>query len=536
MTKLNILTIGVGVLICCGFILSRIAVPVLLDDGFIVDTLFYGNLGWRGFNGLHPVLDYPHHYGGGFTSFIVLAFNSFGPTLKAIDYTYVLLFLFAFIFGSTVLLGRVSIDNAIILLTCSAAIILGVNCIEDGFIDTISHSFAYNHIAICLMMFLTVFATKTSKLTKILEFLVSLFCGGVLFFLIIMKTPFLLFSLFYFPAVWVNRGRKISFYTVLGFVSAIFLFDPALTRTVESTELLFSNDIRSAAGGIQGRILHGIYIVLAASPILLVCASKCLTLYRNDPTGTSNFIFALSTCTLGYLAASLFMNGYAYLKLLPILVVVLLLLSERIRASSADTSASSDLVALVLAALIIAQGAVASINYVRISSELKDYSLIEKGPVSMYVMPYFSPGEKTGDTREERLSNASEALAARRKNGDPERGADSYVIFADGIQLLQSVPDVQSKRIVSTGGGYDFTLALEAPPVVSYPVWPWDREGSANFLDLDDVDIVLESMDPYRANVFSSDAMAKLEDEFELCRTSKFFKMHISKNTRQNFC
>ncbi len=520
--------------VCLGLTMSRIGVPVLLDNAFIVDTLFVGNLGWRGVNGLRPVIDYPHHYGGGFTAIVVFAFKLFGANIKSIDYAYVLLFFFVIVFGLLVATRRISVANTSLLLVLTASLILAPNCIEDGFTYYFTHSFAYNHVAVSLMMFLTIFVSTKSRLTTLQEIFVCLVSGGVLFFLILLKTPFAVFAVFFFVGCVVNRGLEVTFFCAVGFAAATVVFDPGFARTTGSLGPLFLDDIVGDAGGVRGRALHSVFVFLAAVPIIIVCVSKSWAIWKLEHFDSAKFFFALSACFIGFFVSILFMNGLPYLKLIPILVVILILQSDRLRSWGASKNHDSNMVALILAAIIVIPGTVMSARSVRISLQLRDYSLIESGPYEKYLMPYIQPSKSDTVSFEERLAQATKAVADRKQAGIEMRGSDGYVIFADGIHLLRTVRNIENYRIVTTDGGSDFSFAMEAPIVTSFPVWQLPE--SVQSLDFDEVEIVMEGFWPLMGSTFSDEMMKILESQFIPCRSSEFFRMHVRVELHPELC
>src|SRR5687768_13154233 len=88
----SLLFIVVNLLLVLFLVAALLVAPIAVDQIHMDDTVLLAHVGWRGVNGLVPVIDYPHFYGGFAEAFVIASFKLFGVSYKAVDYAFVMLF------------------------------------------------------------------------------------------------------------------------------------------------------------------------------------------------------------------------------------------------------------------------------------------------------------------------------------------------------------------------------------------------------------------------------------------------------------
>ncbi|MEM6903672.1 MAG: hypothetical protein AAF556_10595, partial [Pseudomonadota bacterium] len=113
-----------------------------------------------------------------------------------------------------------------------------------------------------------------------------------------------------------------------------------------------------------------------------------------------------------------------------------------------------------------------------------------------------------------------------------------YLMLADGLDLLSTVPNIREYGIISNGRMFDFTAPLMTKPVLSFPVWPTDNlEYMNNGLRFDDdVDLVMISPEVARLSLLNDLMFIKMADEFVACRQSAIWTMYAREQHFGTIC
>lgn len=521
------------------FLAALLLAPIAVDRVHMGDMVFLGTLGWRGVNGLIPVIDYPHFYGGMTSWFVTAAFNAFGVSYKSLNYAFAMMFVVA----SGVLWGlswrRLSGSAITLLLTLAAALIISLDPIEYRPFLGIAHSFVYNHVGIVLMMALTLFASKSIGDRKA-EGTAAFVAGVATYGLILLKTTFGVMLPCVVLACLVQRRWSSAALVTVGATAGMLAMDPWMTRSIGSLLFILEGPTVASAGGVEGRLWEALSMLQAHTLSLSACMVQLIAVGRRNGADSLPLIASLLICGLGYGAAALTMDGSSGQKLLPFLTVASLLLVGQVRTDPERTQTNAPVAVaelpiwqalpfglayvLILPALVVSADAFS--NAVRYSRA----SLVSEGPLSTYfvVGPATSiPGMQATEAAERRAAAVAETLGhIRAGTFDINDRSNYYVIFADGVSLLQQIPDITSYGIVTNSRMFDFTMPLLSKVVPSFPVWPVSGlPGLADRTRLGaDVDLVMMVTD-IPIGLLNEDLLALMGDEFRVCQQSELWTL-----------
>jgi len=509
------------------FLWFRLGTPIAIDTAFMIDTTFLAHLGWRGVNGLSPIVDFWHFYGGFTAANLTLSFKLFGVSMKSVDFAFVLIFLQAM--GLLLLLcyKRLSFASISLLFVLSATVILGPLSIEDGYRPYINHSFVYNHFAMIVIIAVSVFSMNPRTDVVSLDFLTSILAGIALFLLALAKPTFIVVAPFIVASCLMRGGCRAAVLVFLGFLVAFFLLDPWAIRLRGSFEEILLMGQIERAGGLFGRLRHAFLTVVAHAGYLTVFGFFAWIYGKGKWRQSASMFASMLLCAGGYGAATLSMNGEPDLMMLPMIIALLLLLTDRLKEEDNRRANLGYLCAVAMAAVLVLPATYYSGMALLRMDEAKMSRLITTGPLADYVVlnpdaPSVVPPNSSATVR---LEAAVEDVAIRLDAGGPGRATDAYVILADGFHLLERIPKVASYGIITRGSTFDFTVPLESKPVPSFPVWPLAR--STSFLDMSQVDIVMAVKNYDAPDHLSVEAVAIVAEEFHPCMESTFFVLSI---------
>ena len=226
--------------------LAFLAVPIAYDTLHVPDTLFLAELGWRQMQGLDPVLEFGHFYGGVVARYIATAFILFGTSLKSIDYAFGLMALSLLILAVGLCWTRASRLTTLALCMVVTACLLArvplemLTAIQR---PTASHAFVYNRLAIALAVILVIFALLPAKDRRV-EAGTALLAGGLCYGLVLIKPTFVVFTPFFLAALTI-QGRWLGLgLGLIGLVAAGLILDFGAERALGA----FSYGVAAASG------------------------------------------------------------------------------------------------------------------------------------------------------------------------------------------------------------------------------------------------------------------------------------------------
>ncbi|NNE86498.1 MAG: hypothetical protein HKN27_00350 [Silicimonas sp.] len=504
-----------------------------IDNAFIVDTFFIAQLGWREINGLSPVLDYTHFYGGVTAKAIAAAFKIFGATLKALDYAY--LILFALVASFTLLLGyrRTSSQSTALIILLSASILIGPLSIEDGYSPIVNHSFVYNHFGMGLLLAVTLFVLNPISGSQPHDYVASFFCGTLLTVLALTKPTFAFSIPFFILVLVIQNQYRICAIVLLGMLITTLITDPNLKRFLGSLYTILESGAAERSGGPLGRSAHAYMTLIMHAGFLLGLLYFWQFLYHRAALPARRLIVCHALCIAGFFVATLTMNGRPHLMLLPALILILLFTAEKL---DGDKARKALIVSNSFAAIIVFPSLLFASSTWLASVNARQYQLVTYGPLVDYA--FTDPNSEMS-----RLSNTSikvrrvlaiqEAYDRLSKSG-PAQNRDAYVELSDGISLLATLENIDTKRIITANGMIDFSFPMKSIPVSSFPVWP--NKDRMKGIDLAQVDIIMSKRFVDK-NLFLTDGLrSQIDQDFILCKHSKFFILLVRRDQFTSMC
>ena len=534
------IVLPVLVVACLAFILFflvfRTSIPIAIDTAFMIDTTFLAILGWRGVNGLSPVVDYWHFYGGFTAANVTLAFKLFGVSLKSVDYSFVLIFIWATLLLALLSWGRQSFLTFCLLLLVTAAIILGPLSIEDGYLRYVNHSYVYNHFAMTVVIAITIFVTTPHSGSPNWDSISAFVAGFALFLLFITKSTFFVIAPFMFAACLIQRQYRVVGLMLVGLVAALLTLDPGAVKFLGSLEEITKMGQIERAGGLVGRMNHAVLTIGWHGGYILIAGYFVWRLWTFERGRIARPMVAILLCTSAFGAATLSMNGRPDLMLLPMIIAIMTLIADWLKPDHKNLATLAYVMATAMAFVLVIPAVYFSVDTWLSSDEAQSRQLITDGPFSSYMVldPANPAALLNSKTIEQRRESAVTEAVARLSAGGPDRSTDPYVVLSDGVNLLNKIPNISKYGIITRGSLFDFTVPLRSKPVPSFPVWPLER--STSFLDMSEVDMVMAVRHFKAPDHLPPDAAAIVERDFHVCMSSAFFTLSVRRAATEIPC
>lgn len=454
------------------FILALALQPIAIGNIDLDDTILLANIGWRVINGLKPVIDFPHLYGGVVAEFVSLSFYIFGVSFRAINFALIIMFGVSITVLGFLSVSRISLARFSLLAVLSAALMLSLVPIEVGRIavPTIGQSFSYNHFAVILMMALTVYTlVRVDNIN--LEIASSIVAGIIIVLLTLVKPTFSVFGLAVIAACLVQSRWLSVGIIILSIVIGTIVLDPGLQRILGSWDFLLNSDVGQRATIFYFLKKSMSLIVQQLLSIIIVAA--LIYMSRSSFLHCKLPIFILAC---GYGAATLTMNAVPDLMLMPFLVTIGFLIIEATNSSELNEiniftklklSFPIAMAYTFIFPALISAGVALGLSIVN-----KKSSLFPNLALSDYVVisPLSSLDAFRSKTSETALEDRVQEIIQGKLSPNLERY--EYVMLADGLKLLSGIPSLKKYGIVSSGRMFDFSMAYQSKPVANYPSWP----------------------------------------------------------------
>jgi hypothetical protein len=511
--------------------------PVIVNDRHFDDTILLANIGWRGVNGSFPNIDYPHFYGGLDAHFVILAFRIFGVDFISINYAFGMMFVWATANMVILTLGRLSLYGIATLVALSAGLILSLAPIETGLISGqhSAHSFVYNHLAIVLMIGLSAYASSSLE-SKRQEIASSIFAGFTGYMLVLLKTTFAIFLPFIVVALICQRRWISTAFFMLGWLLALMTLDPWATRVTQSLEVLLAADAAQANATFEATMRRLTTNVSAQFVVILLLSAVLFDIWVRDKHRAVRIGVTLWLCALGYLGSLISMGGTGGYMLLPILVAASVVLTDasseahRSESDSAPWQAGHALfftVPSVVSYSFIFPALVSAVVTFADTWRYRHASLILSGPAASYVV------KGSGITPVPDIARSVSVARTSIENDIsttwlPFDDSIEYVMYADGVALLSSIPAIEEYGVVADGRMFDFSAAIRSRPVLSFPVWPTqDITYFQSTAPLDaDIDLVMLSSGAPSLELVGSSLRRRMNDDFVACRKSALWTLY----------
>jgi hypothetical protein len=495
-------------------------VPVVYNTKHLADTLFLTSLGWRIYNGATPVLDFGHFYGGVIAQYIAWSYQLFGPTIKSLDYAFLMLWASAVWAAFVICYNRIGRLTFWLFLTIISVLMLTRAPLEGYAYITFlasADSFIYNRFATSLALIVIVYVQVPAK-SHSMELIAGFLAGLLLVSIVLVKPTFAVMIPAALIALLMQKDLKYVLVCLIGGIIAIMIFDPNAQKVIGS----YNYAVASVGGTVDpwGLIKKSVRLLLV-QPLstTFAIAALWISLKANNRGFTLNLLSAV-ILTGGGIGMAITMGGQYSLgqQAIPFLTIVPLVLYERARQTETPIPQQLRLLTLFLAAAFVLPHVV---NTVLVSKEAinnRDLVLFRNGPLKGYLSTHDDfdlRNDKTGEIMpiDRLVQQAADFLDA----GNQMNNGVQYIMLADGLHALEQIKDIDQYGIIADGK-FAFDFALGAPPVLGYPVW--QRKTSPELLpDVpipEEVDIAI--LRKITGNPTETGLRAKLEVNFTLCQ------------------
>lgn len=530
-----------GSALIIGAVASFCLVPLVYDTIHLQDTLFFAELGWRVLNGAVPTVDFNHFYGGVVAQYVAWAFACFGVTVKSVDYAFVMMAATAMGLAALVSLRRITLLSFLALSTIVVASCLARVPFEELTAiqrPTSGHSFVYNRFASALAVILTVFALVPAP-GRLLDALAGVACGVAAYLIVLIKPTFVPFLPAFLLALvlmqrWVALGAAL-----VGLALSVTLIDPMGARVMAAFDYaVASAGIRVSTGDLMLKTI-AVFLV-QPMPLLFVLLALIVTA-RIGGRSSVAFVIAALGLTVGFagMTATMGWRGSIGQQALPFLSGICVVFYEWARRRSPDGSSPVRFLQLISVCVVMSfslpqlgQSVLGGL----VGNLRQPLLLLQDTPLGTYLawsdeFVTLSGGQiRKPMALDDQVASAKAHLEAGKKiNVGVE-----YTMIADGVRLLQNVPDIQSMGL---GGDYGvFSFAMQTQSVLGYPVWVATNSPElAPGLPLPDgVDVMM--IRRVNANEMSFQLLDKMENIFVPCASSTLWTMYLRTGLDATFC
>ncbi|WP_425404941.1 hypothetical protein [Hwanghaeella sp.] len=453
--------------VAVGMAIANILFGMVYDTDHFGDTVFLLGAGWRALNGLTPVVDFGHFYGGVMAEGIGLTMRLFGPDVFAFE-RFTLLTYLVFIPATVIILaGRMSAGGIAAVCLTLAVLLLTRYPLElnDPIIRIVStHSFLYNRVGLGLVLVVGLFAILQSPEPK-KDVVPGLLAGVGLGILALIKPTFAIFVPCAVLALVLQlRWHAIGAVTV-GLVAFLAVYDPVLQKWSGALSYIQAQVGASNNATLEALLRKSVQVPLYQPVATAITVVAMIMIVRER-----RFLMPLLSLLIiagGGVVMATTMGGNGSIGQLGIPLAILIT-SAFMELRIADTNRTLFLRAATFA-LVAAFALPHTLNLVGATIEGMNNSgaaLIEQGPYTRYLSIPESPT----------------------RDGVPSQ----YEMMADGITALHALGD-PSKWGIIADQNITFEHAVLGRPVPDYPLWQriTAPELSSDKSIPDDADIVM---------------------------------------------
>lgn len=536
-----VVLVGFGVVLILGALASFCLVPLVYDTIHLQDTLFFAELGWRVLNGAVPTVDFNHFYGGVVAQYVAWAFAWFGVTVKSVDYAFVMMAATAMGLAVLVSLRRLTILSFVALSTIVVASCLARVPFEELTAiqrPTSGHSFVYNRFASALAVILAVFALIPVPVRG-LDALAGIACGVAAYLIVLIKPTFVPFLPAFLLALillkrWVALGA-----VAIGLLLSVVLIDPIGARVLAAFDYaVASAGIRVSTGDLM---LKTVAVFLVQPMSLLFVLLALIVTARIGGRRSIAFVIAAFGLTVGFagMTATMGWRGSIGQQALPFLSGICIVFFEWARRQAPAKSGPVGFLHLTSLCVVMSfslpqlgQSVLGGL----VGNLRQPLLLLQGTPLETYLawsdeFVTLSGGQiRAPMALDDQVASAKAHLEAGKKiNVGVE-----YAMIADGVRLLQQVPNIQSMGL---GGDYGvFSFAMQTDSVLGYPVWVATNSPElAPGLPLPEgLDVMM--IRRVNANEMSFQLLEKMENIFVPCASSTLWTMYLRTGLDTGFC
>ena len=479
------------------------------DTNHFADTFFLLGAAWRIQEGLTPVIDFGHFYGGFVSESLSWTMFKFG-THASVFYVYSIvvssvLAICTYLFSK----DRVSPLGLSCLLLVIFTLIMTRYPLEfnDPIIRvTSTHSFFYNRFAQAAMIAVSVFVFFRAKSNN-QELLLGFIAGLIVASVCLTKSTFAVVMPGVFIALFISWRWFAAGGTLIGMAVLVLLLDPSFQRFFGSLSYALSHvgESNSVMGLIRKSVQILLYQPLALSAALITLAI-CIRHKAIQLTLISSVAFAGSVIGM---TATMGGNGSLGQLALPTLIAFCVGCAELARKEAVVGATAVQSISLVLvlpfALPHVANMAGASLEgYARQSQRL-----IHDGPYDRYL-----------------------SLPENRGKSDQ---ATQYEMLAEGMTILRSLGDPSDWGIIADAG-LTFEHPLLSRPVAGYPLW--QRVTAPEFAPgralSEEIDIILLSRG--QGSPVGDIIREKMTNVFSICALSENWEVYANQRLALPSC
>lgn len=486
---------------------SNILFGVVYDTEHFGDTLFLLGVGWRAYEGLTPVLDFGHFYGGVMAEGISTTMRLFSPDVFAIERFALLAFGCLALVAALILRRRISFSGLAALVLTLAVLMLSRYPLElnEPITRIVStHSFLYNRFGLALLLVSGLFVALRAPAERS-DLGPGVLVGCLAVLAALTKPTFVVLIPGVVLALALQRRWQALVAVLAGIAVSVAILDPTLQKWLGSLAYVQAQVGDQASADTVALLRKAVQIPLS-QPVATIFALAAIGLLIVTKTKIGA-VFGLLTIAATGIGMAATMGGNGNLGQLALPVTILIALASGEIAMKAGLQHAS-FVQMVAYALVISLALPHILNLAGATMEgeaRSDQTLISEGPYTRY------------------LSLPEEA---ERQNAPTQ-----YEMLADGIAALHNLGEPSQWGIIADHG-ITFEHAVLGRPVPGYPLW---QRATAPELSEDkpiapEADIVmLDRADPL--NKIGAILRAKLGEDFTLCTSSMHWEIYTRRTS-----
>jgi len=498
---------GVTLIFMIAVVICNISVGIVYDTDHFGDTLFLLGASWRAFNGLTPVIDFGHFYGGVTAEGVAAVMHLIGPDVFAIEY-FVLFALAALILVSIpVLSGRISNVGMLAVAVVIATLLLSRYPLETNapIIRIVStHSFLYNRIGTALLLIVGLFVVLRGHNNRA-DLPGGMLAGLLLVVLGLTKPTFVVVIPFVLLALALQRRWHALGAVAFGFLASSAIIDPFFQKWLGSLSYIQAHVGDTNNATTEALIRKAVQIPLyqpVVTGISVIALCIIARERRNWPA-----VLAILLLTVGGVGMVATMGGNGSIGQIgiPLGIFIAMAASETALRTMPDQTRLLGILSFVL---VMAFSLPHALNLAGATLEgvsRSDQILIRQGPYSRYLS--IPEADRSGTT------------------------PPQYEMLAAGIDALHALGDPSHWGIIADSGG-TFEQAVLGRPVPGYPLWqrPSAPELAPDLPIPADADIIMIGRSDGTDEV-GQILQSKLSSEFELCARSAHWDIHARRTS-----
>lgn len=494
-----VVSISIMVALTVGNILSGI----VYDTDHFADTFFLLGAGWRVAQGLVPVIDFGHFYGGVMANGIGLTMLSLGSDVFAFDRFSLILLAILSLVTTAILFRRISLNGLMALILTISVLMLSRYPLElDEPITRIvsTHSFLYNRLGFALLVISGLFVALRSE-DDLHDLLPGALVGMLVVLAALTKPTFIILAPGVILGLAVQSRWKALAALLLGVGISVAIFDPFLQRWIGSFEYVNAH-VGDGASAELGALLQKAIQLPLSQPVATTFALLALGALIITKTQLTSLLGLLVVAGAGIgMATTMGGNGSLGQLALPVAILITLASGEIATRAKLEYAASMNMaayglvVALALPHMLNLTGAILE------GISRSDRLLISQGPYDRYLS---IPEEK-----------------------DDRSTPTQYEMLADGVAALHALGEPSNWGIIADRG-LTFEHAVLGRPVPGYPLW--QRASAPELAEgkpiAPEADIVMIGRTGETSEI-GAILRAKFGKDFALCTTSAHWEIHV---------